>query len=75
MVLLVTFSNVWMYHELRKMDTRYIQAGRFNILNPAGIADIVIKVIGLVLTLTIWPAAMMWAVLITAVVIVIPRAI
>lgn len=73
-VLLVTGCNVWMYHELRKMDSNYIDSTRFNILNPAGIADIIIKLIGLVLTLTIFPAAMMWAVLFTAVVIVIPRA-
>lgn len=37
--------------------------------------DIGIKVIGLILTLTIFPPAMMWSVLLTAICIVIPRSI
>ena len=74
-VLLVTASNVWLYHEMRQLDDQFRNLQHFNIITPAGLSDIAIKVVGLVLTLTIWPSAMMWAVLFTAIVIVIPRAI
>lgn len=37
--------------------------------------DIIIKVIGLLLTLTLLPSAMMWSVFITALVLIIPRSI
>lgn len=71
--LLVTFSYVRLYYNLVKLDVDVISTRGFNILNPAGILDILIKILGLALTLTIWPSAMIWADLITALVIVIPR--
>lgn len=74
-VLLVTASNVWMYRELQHLNPETVKSGHFNILDRTGIVDIVIKLVGLVLTLTVFPSAMMWAVLFTAVVIVLPRAI
>lgn len=74
-VLLVTASNVWMYRELQHLNPETVKSGHFNILDRSGIVDIVIKLVGLVLTLTVFPSAMMWAVLFTAVVIVLPRAI
>ena len=74
-VLLVTACNVWMYRELHKLNPDAVGASRFNILDKAGLVDIAIKLIGLVLTLTVFPSAMMWAVLFTALVIVLPRAI
>lgn len=74
-VLLVTASNVWMYHELRQINSKAVGISHFNILNSAGIVDIAIKLIGLLLTLTVFPSAMMWAVLFTEVVIVLPRSI
>lgn len=74
-VLLVTACNAWMYHELYKLNPDAAGASRFNILDKIGLVDIAIKLIGLVLTLTVFPSAMMWAVLFTALVIVLPRAI
>lgn len=74
-VLLVTASNIWMSRELIKLNPDYVGASNFNILDKAGMTDVAIKLIGLVLTLTIFPSAMMWAVLFTAVVIVVPRSI
>lgn len=74
-ILLVTGCNVWMYRELLKLDKSYRASSYFNILDRAGLMDIAIKLVGLVLSLTIFPPAMLWAVLITAVVIVLPRSI
>ena len=64
-----------MYHELYKLNPDAAGASRFNILDKVGLVDIAIKLIGLVLTLTVFPSAMMWAVLFTALVLVLPRAI
>ena len=74
-VLLVTACNVWMYHELHKLNPDAVGASRFNILDKEGLVDIALKLIGLVLTLTVFPSAMMWVVLFTFLVIVLPRAI
>ena len=74
-VLLVSACNVWMYHELNKLNPDAVGASRFNILDKDGLVDIALKLIGLVLTLTVFPSAMMWAVLFTFLVIVLPRAI
>lgn len=74
-ILFVTGCNVWMYRELSKLNTDYLDSVRFNILDRAGMLDIAVKLVGLVLSLTIFPPAMMWAVFITAIVIVIPRSI
>ena len=41
--------------------------------NRIMVLDIVLKLLGLVLTLTVFPSAMMWSVLITALVLIIPR--
>ena len=74
-VLLVSACNVWMYHELHKLNPDAVGASRFNILDKEGLVEIALKLIGLVLTLTVFPSAMMWAVLFTFLVIVLPRAI
>lgn len=74
-VLLVTFTNVWMYQALSSLDNQHLADLSFNILDRAGYLDIGLKILGLVLALTIYPPAMMWAVLMTAVVIVLPRSV
>lgn len=74
-VLLVSACNVWMYHELNKLNPDAVEASSFNILDKVGLVEIAIKLIGLVLTLTVFPSAMMWAVLFTFLVIVLPRTI
>ena len=74
-VLLVSACNVWMYHELHKLNPDAVGASRFNILDKEGLVEIVIKLIGLVLTLTVFPSAMIWAVLFTFLVIILPRVI
>lgn len=74
-VMLVSFCNVWMYRELSLVSTNgelWQSAQGHNIWMRW---DIGIKVIGLILTLTIFPPAMMWSVLLTAICIVIPRSI
>ena len=47
-VLLVTACNVWMYHELHKLNPDAVGASRFNILDKDGLDDIALKLIGLV---------------------------
>ena len=74
-VLLVSACNVWMYRELHKLNPDVVGASSFNILDKEGLVEIALKLIGLVLTLTVFPSAMMWAVLFTFLVIVLPRAI
>ncbi|MEX2804631.1 TMEM175 family protein [Streptococcus sp. H31] len=74
-VLAVTACNVWMFFELGHLDRQAVEEEGFNILDRAGWLDVVIKITGLVLTLTVWPQAMMWAVLLTAFAIVLPRSI
>ena len=74
-VLLVSACNVWMYRELHKLNPDVVGASSFNILDKAGLVEIAIKLIGLVLTLTVFPSAMMWAVLFTTLIIVLPRTI
>lgn len=74
-VLLISACNVWMYHELHKLNTDAVEASRFNILDKEGLVEIAIKIIGLVLTLTVFPSAMIWAVLFTFLVIILPRVI
>ena len=74
-VLLVSACNVWMYHELHKLNPDAVGASRFNILDKEGLVEIAIKLIGLVLTLTVFPSAMIWAVLFTFLVIILPRTI
>ena len=74
-VLAVTATNVWMYVELKRLNKGGTVEDGFSILDGRGMIDIVIKVIGLILTLTVFPSAMMWSVLITATFIVLPRSI
>ena len=74
-ILAVTGSNVWMYRELSKLSEEALASNGFNILDRAGKIDVIIKIIGLLLSLTVFPPAVMWSVLITAVVIVIPRSV
>lgn len=74
-VLLVTGVNVWMYQELVQLDKAHAVRDGFNILDRSGLFDILLKLLGLVLTVTIYPPAMMWAVLVTAGLIVLPRSI
>ncbi|MBG9367302.1 TMEM175 family protein [Streptococcus sp. NLN64] len=73
--LLVTAMNILMYRELRKLQEDSYQGESLTDVVRARLLDIVIKLVGLLLTLTILPEAMMWAVLVTAVVIIIPRSI
>ena len=74
-VLLVTFTNTWMYDELAKLPENPDGNELAKEHNRLMIWDIAIKVLGLVLSLTIYPPAMMWAVLIAAVFLIIPRAV
>lgn len=74
-VLLVTACNIWMYVELKRINNGQTVEDGFSILDGRGMIDVVLKVLGLILTLTVFPSAMMWAVLITAIFIVLPRSI
>ncbi|BBK79885.1 DUF1211 domain-containing protein [Streptococcus mutans] len=74
-VLAVSFCNVWMYNELEKVTSQNDVQLMARKHNSRMKVDITIKLIGLLLALTIFPAAMMWAVLITAIFIILPRSI
>lgn len=74
-VMLVSFTNVWMYSELAKISTSSEGEAAARSHNKWMRWDIAIKVIGMLLSMTVFPQAMMWAVLFTAVVIVVPRSI
>ncbi|MFS1664299.1 TMEM175 family protein [Streptococcus sp. zg-JUN1979] len=73
-VLLVTFSNVWMYQELATLPDNANQEAIVAHNDKRMALDVAIKILGLVLSLTIWPPAMMWSVLATAGVLILPRA-
>jgi uncharacterized membrane protein len=73
-VLLITFANINMYASLAKADSHlsfseWIKRHRRGWMIP----DVVVKVVGLILTLTVWPPAMLYAVLATLLVLVIPN--
>lgn len=73
-VLLVTFSNTLSYSTLFKINkTDPYFHERMNFRNGWVLYDIVIKIAGLTLSLTIFPEAMSYAVLITLIVFVIPN--
>ncbi len=75
-VLLVTFANLLLSYVLGKCHEECFSAEdvkRYhNILKLKYIPDILIKIIGLILTVTVFPMAIMLAVLVTMVWIVIP---
>lgn len=74
-VMLVSFMNVWMYKELSTMITSSqtgISLGRYN---RWMVWDISIKIVGLIFSLTVYPPAMMWAVLFAGIVIILPQSI
>lgn len=73
-VLLVSFTNVWMYAELAKMSGTSMTKSMAKSHNRFMAWDIAIKLLGFILTLTFYPPAMMWSVLITALLLVLPRA-
>ncbi|MGT2948775.1 TMEM175 family protein [Streptococcus devriesei] len=65
-VLLVSFSNVWMYNGLAHISSSP-QAKHFAIgHNRAMVYDITVKLIGLALSLTVYPPAMMYSVVAAA---------
>lgn len=73
-VLLITFANLNMYASIAKADAheslgKWIKRHRRGWMVP----DIGIKLVGLILTLTVWPSAMLYAVLITLLLLVIPN--
>ena len=72
-VLLVSLTNVWMYQELAPVAQDPVAKTLARGHNRIMVLDIVLKLLGLVLTLTVFPSAMMWSVLITALVLIIPR--
>ena len=72
-VLLVSLTNVWMYQELAAVAEDSVAKTLARGHNRIMVLDIVLKLLGLVLTLTVFPSAMMWSVLITALVLIIPR--
>lgn len=74
-VLLVSFTNVWMYGELGRVASNSVASQISSSHNRMMSWDIAIKLIGLLLTLTVFAPAMMLAVLITAFFIIIPRSI
>lgn len=74
-VLLVSFANVWLYEELAHISNGQVTIKVAKEHNRYMVWDITIKLIGLILTLTIFPSAMMWAVVITAVILILPRSI
>lgn len=74
-VLLVSFTNVWMYAELSKVTENSAAQTITQAHNRIMSWDIVIKLLGMVLTLTVFPPGVMLAVLVTAAFIVLPRSI
>lgn len=73
-VLFITFANLWMYYSVRKAnpDNKKVVVHLKHHLNwMAG--DVIIKLIGLVFSATIYPPAMMWSVVFTLVFLVIPN--
>ena len=64
-----------MYVELKGINKGKSVEADFSIIDGGGMFDVAGKVFGLLLTLTIFPPAMMWEVLITAIFIVLPRSI
>ena len=72
-VLLVSFTNVWMYAELAKVANNKRSQTISKNHNRMMSWDIIIKLVGMMLTLTIFPAGVMLAVLVTAVFIILPR--
>ncbi len=73
-VLLVSFVNVWMYAELAKMPGSSQTKEMARSHNRTMIWDIALKLVGFVLSLTIFPPAMMWSVLLTAILLILPKA-
>ena len=72
-VLLVSLTNVWMYQELAAVAEDSVLKTLARGHNRIMVLDIALKLLGLILTLTVFPSAMMWSVLITALVLIIPR--
>lgn len=73
-VLLITFANLNMYASVAKSDMKvsvgeWIKRGH----HSWTVADIIIKVIGLILAATVYPPAMLYSVLITLLFLVIPN--
>lgn len=65
-VLLVSFANVWMYNSLAHISSSP-KAKLFAIgHNRAMVYDIAVKIIGLAVSLTIYPPAMMYSVVLAA---------
>ena len=74
-VLLISFTNIWIYEELPHLSNSQVTIKKAREENRYTVWDIAIKLIGLILTLTIFPSAMAWAVGITAVIVILPRSI
>lgn len=72
-VLLVSLTNVCMYDELVRISTREESSQVSQTHNRLMIWDIALKCVGFILTITIYPPAMMWSVLIADLVVIIPR--
>ena len=73
-VLLITFSNTNMYASIAKADGKK-SYGEWLKERSRGwiVPDVLIKVVGLILTLTVWPPAMLYSVLVTLLFLVIPN--
>lgn len=73
-VLLITFANSNMYASIARVDMK-ISLGEWIRQQHRGwtVIDIVIKVMGLVLAATVYPPAMLYSVLLTLLVLVIPN--
>lgn len=64
-VMLVTFSNIWLSKTLDKADSdlpQEVMAKRRRLLW----VDIAVKVVGLIISVTVYPPAMMYSVIIAA---------
>lgn len=73
-VLLITFANMNMYASIAKIDA-HITFGDWVKIRDRGwtFLDVVIKVIGLILAATVYPPAMLYSVLVTLLLLVIPN--
>lgn len=73
-VLFITFANLWMYYTVRKAnpDNKKVAVHLKHHLSWM-VWDVIIKLLGLLLTATIYPPAMMWSVVITLIFLVIPN--
>lgn len=74
-ILAISLANTWMYAEMAKFNDSSETSQIARRHNQLMVWDLLLKVIGLILTLTIFPPAMTWAIVLTGFLIILPRSI